>query len=148
MFFEDFDLGMRMETAGKTITEADIVNFAGVSGDWNRIHLDEEFAKKTIFGRRIAHGLLTLSITSGLITRLRLTEDSLIAFYGIDRLRFTKPVFIGDTIRGVVEVEEKEDKGDYGIVSFKVSTLNQNDEVVMVAKFKTAVKKRNGGKDS
>ncbi|MCS7129864.1 MAG: MaoC/PaaZ C-terminal domain-containing protein [Archaeoglobaceae archaeon] len=133
---------MRMETAGKTITEADIVNFAGISGDWNRIHLDEEFAKKTIFGRRIAHGLLTLAITSGLITRLRLTEDSLIAFYGIEKLRFTKPVFIGDTIRAVIEVEGKEDKGDYGVVAFKISTLNQNDEVVMVATFKTAVKKR------
>lgn len=144
MFFEDFENGMRIETAGKTITEADIVNFAGVSGDWNRIHLDEEFAKKTIFGRRIAHGLLTLAVTSGLITRLRLTEDSLIAFYGIDKLRFTKPVFIGDTIRAVVEVEGKEDKGDYGVVAFKISTLNQNDEVVMVATFKTAVKKRNG----
>lgn len=131
-----------METAGKTITEADIVNFAGISGDWNRIHLDEEFAKKTIFGRRIAHGLLTLAITSGLITRLRLTEDSLIAFYGIEKLRFTKPVFIGDTIRAVIEVEGKEDKGDYGVVAFKISTLNQNDEVVMVATFKTAVKKR------
>ncbi|MEM0215036.1 MAG: MaoC/PaaZ C-terminal domain-containing protein [Archaeoglobaceae archaeon] len=133
---------MRVETAGKTITEADIVNFAGVSGDWNRIHLDEEFAKKTIFGKRIAHGLLTLAITSGLITRLRLTEDSLIAFYGIDKLRFTKPVFIGDTIRAVVEVEGKEDKGDYGVVAFKISTLNQNEEVVMVATFKTAVKKK------
>ncbi|MEM1670927.1 MAG: MaoC/PaaZ C-terminal domain-containing protein [Archaeoglobaceae archaeon] len=142
MFFEDFEPGMRVETAGKTITEADIVNFAGVSGDWNRIHLDEEFAKKTIFGKRIAHGLLTLAITSGLITRLRLTEDSLIAFYGIDKLRFTKPVFIGDTIRAVVEVEGKEDKGDYGVVAFKISTLNQNEEVVMVAIFKTAVKKK------
>jgi len=144
MFFEDFQPGMRFETAGKTITEADIVNFAGVSGDWNRIHLDEEFAKRTPFGKRIAHGLLTLSITSGLTTRLRLTEDSLVAFYGIERLRFTKPVFIGDTIRAVVEVEGKEDKGEYGIVAFKISTLNQRDEVVMVATFKTAVKKRNG----
>lgn len=142
MFFEDFEPGMRFETAGKTITEADIVNFAGISGDWNRIHLDEEFAKKTPFGKRIAHGLLTLSITSGLITRLRLTEDSLIAFYGIERLRFTKPVFIGDTIRAIVEVEGKEDKGDYGVVAFKITTLNQRDEVVMVATFKTAVKKR------
>ena len=142
MFFEDFEPGMRFETSGKTITEADIVNFAGISGDWNRIHLDEEFAKKTPFGKRIAHGLLTLSITSGLITRLRLTEDSLIAFYGIEKLRFTKPVFIGDTIRAIVEVEGKEDKGDYGVVAFKISTLNQKEEVVMVATFKTAVKKR------
>ncbi len=142
MFFEDFEPGMKFETSGKTITEADIVNFAGISGDWNRIHLDEEFAKKTPFGKRIAHGLLTLSITSGLITRLRLTEDSLIAFYGIEKLRFTKPVFIGDTIRAIVELEGKEDKGDYGVVAFRISTLNQRDEVVMVATFKTAVKKR------
>ncbi|MEM0350978.1 MAG: MaoC/PaaZ C-terminal domain-containing protein [Archaeoglobaceae archaeon] len=142
MFFEDFSIGMKFETAGRTVTEADIVNFAGISGDWNRIHVDEEYAKGTRFGKRIAHGLLTLTITSGLITRLRLTEDSLIAFYGIDRLRFTKPVFIGDTIRALVEVEGKEDKGEYGVIAFKVTALNQRNEVVLVATFKTAVRKR------
>uniref|UniRef100_A0A7J2TJQ8 Dehydratase n=1 Tax=Archaeoglobus fulgidus TaxID=2234 RepID=A0A7J2TJQ8_ARCFL len=142
MFFEDFSLGMKFETAGRTVTEADIVNFAGISGDWNSIHVDEEFARRTRFGKRIAHGLLTLAIVSGLITRLRMTEDSLIAFYGIDRLRFTKPVFIGDTIRAIVEVEEKDDKGDYGVIGFKITAINQREEIVMVAKFKTAVRKR------
>lgn len=142
MFFEDFSLGMKFETPGRTVTEADIVNFAGISGDWNQLHVNEEFAKNTRFGKRIAHGLLTLTITSGLITRLRLTEDSLIAFYGIDRLRFTNPVFIGDTIRAIVEVEGKEDKGNYGVVAFKVTAVNQRNETVLVATFKTAVKKR------
>ncbi|MEM0203207.1 MAG: MaoC/PaaZ C-terminal domain-containing protein [Archaeoglobaceae archaeon] len=133
---------MKFETSARTVTEADIVNFAGISGDWNRIHVDEEYAKSTRFGRRIAHGLLTLTITSGLITRLRLTEDSLIAFYGIEKLRFTNPVFIGDTIRAIVEVEGKEDKGSYGVVAFKITAVNQRNETVLVATFKTAVKKR------
>ncbi|MFN3383407.1 MAG: MaoC/PaaZ C-terminal domain-containing protein, partial [Archaeoglobaceae archaeon] len=69
-------------------------------------------------------------------------EDSLIAFYGIDKLRFTNPVFIGDTIKAILEVEEKEDKGDYGVVAFKITALNQRNETVLVATFKTAVKKR------
>ncbi len=142
MFFEDFLPGMKFETSARTVTEADIVNFAGISGDWNRIHVDEEFAKNTRFGKRIAHGLLTLTIVSGLTTRLRLTEDSLIAFYGIDKLRFTNPVFIGDTIKAILEVEGKEDKGDYGIVAFKVTASNQRNETVLVATFKTALKKR------
>lgn len=142
MFFEDFSPGMKFETSARTVTEADIVNFAGISGDWNQIHVDEEFAKTTRFGRRIAHGLLTLAIVSGLMTRLRLTEDSLVAFYGIDRLRFTNPVFIGDTIKAIVEVTEKEDKGNYGVVAFKVNAVNQRNETVLVATFKTAVRKR------
>ncbi|MET1124633.1 MAG: MaoC/PaaZ C-terminal domain-containing protein [Archaeoglobaceae archaeon] len=143
MFFEDFSPGARFETAGRTITEADIVNFAGISGDWNEIHVNEEYAKTTRFGRRIAHGLLTLSVVSGLVTRLGLTTDSLIAFYGIDRLRFTKPVYIGDTVRAIVEVEGKEDKGDYGVVNFRITAVNQRGETVLVATFKTAVKKAN-----
>ncbi|MEM1578080.1 MAG: MaoC/PaaZ C-terminal domain-containing protein [Archaeoglobaceae archaeon] len=142
MFFEDFLIGAKFETAARTVTEADIVNFAGISGDWNRIHVDEEFAKKTRFGKRIAHGLLTLTIVSGLTTRLKLTEDSLIAFYGIDKLRFTNPVFIGDTIKAIVEVDGKEDKGEYGVVAFKITAVNQRNETVLVATFKTAVKKR------
>ncbi len=91
---------MKVESAARTITEADIVMFASLSGDWNPIHTDAEFAKKTIFGQRIAHGLLTLSVVAGLLVRLGLTERTIVAFYGIDKLRFTKPVFIGDTIKG------------------------------------------------
>ena len=141
-YFEDFKIGMEFETGGKTITEADIVNFAALSGDWNLIHVDAEFAKNTIFGRRVAHGLLTLSIASGLITRLRLTEKTIIAFYGIDDLRFTKPVFIGDTIKVVAKVVDKKDKGEYGVVAYDIKVLKQTGEVVLVYEAKLAVKKK------
>lgn len=140
-FFEDFEVGMRFESPARTITEADIVMFAALSGDWNPIHVDAEYAKGTIFGKRIAHGLLTLSIASGLLTRLRITEKTIVAFYGIEKLRFVKPVFIGDTIKAVMEVLEKEEKSgkDYGVVSYDVKVYNQNNEVVLTYIAKVAV---------
>ncbi|MDI9646746.1 MAG: MaoC/PaaZ C-terminal domain-containing protein [Archaeoglobales archaeon] len=140
-FFEDFEVGMRFESPARTITEADVVMFAALSGDWNPIHVDAEYAKDTIFGKRIAHGLLTLSIAAGLLTRLRLTEKTIVAFYGIEKLRFTKPVFIGDTIKAVMEVLEKEEKSgkDYGVVSYDVKVYNQNNEVVLTYIAKVAV---------
>ena len=141
-FFEDFEVGTKFESPARTITEADIVMFAALSGDWNPIHIDAEFAKQTRFGQRIAHGLLTLSIASGLLTKLRLTEKTIVAFYGIDRLRFTKPVFIGDTIKAVAEVVDKEDRGDYGVVTYDIKVYNQKGEVVLVYTSKIAVMKK------
>lgn len=145
LYFEDFEVGMRVESAARTVTEADIVMFAALSGDWNPIHTDAEYAKGTIFGRRIAHGLLTLSIVAGLLVRLGLTERTIVAFYGIDKLRFTNPVFIGDTIKAVLEVigkEEKEGK-PYGIVVYDIKGLNQRGEVVLSYISRVAVRKRN-----
>ncbi len=141
-FYEEFNIGMKFESPTKTITETDIVMFAALSGDWNPIHIDAEYAKQTRFGQRIAHGLLTLSIASGLLTKLRLTEKTIVAFYGIDRLRFINPVFIGDTIKVVAEVTNKEDKKDYGIVTFDVKVYNQKGEVVLVYTSKSAVTKK------
>ncbi len=141
-FYEEFNIGMKFESPTKTITETDIVMFAALSGDWNPIHIDAEYAKQTRFGQRIAHGLLTLSIASGLLTKLRLTEKTIVAFYGIDRLRFINPVFIGDTIKVVAEVTNKEEKKDYGIVTFDVKVYNQKGEVVLVYTSKTAVTKK------
>ncbi len=145
LYFEDFEVGMRVESAARTVTEADIVMFAALSGDWNPIHTDAEYAKGTMFGRRIAHGLLTLSIVAGLLVRLGLTERTIVAFYGIDKLRFTNPVFIGDTIKAVLEVigkEEKEGK-PYGIVVYDIKGLNQRGEVVLSYISRVAVRKRN-----
>jgi acyl dehydratase len=141
LFFEDFEVGMRFETPSRTVTETDVVNFAYLSGDWSPLHTDEEFAKKTEFGGRIAHGMLTLSIISGLHVRLKLTEDTIIAFYGLDKLRFIKPVYIGDTLRAEIEVVEKEDRDGYGLVTYKVNVLNQKNEVVVKYLCKVAVKK-------
>src|SRR5258708_3833025 len=97
-YFEDLQKGEIHTSRGRTITETDIVNFAGLSGDFVQFHIDAEFAKSTVFGQRIAHGALIFSISTGLVAQMSLLEDTLIAFYGIEKLRFTKPVFIGDTI--------------------------------------------------
>lgn len=142
LYFEDFKEGMELVTVGRTITEADIVMFAALTGDWNPIHTDAEFAKTTIFGQRIAHGTLTFSITTGLLMRLGFLEETVVAFYGIDKLRFTNPVFIGDTIRARAKVLEKQDKGQFGVVKIDVTVVKQSGEVVMNCTLKVAVKKK------
>ncbi|MEM1545065.1 MAG: MaoC/PaaZ C-terminal domain-containing protein [Candidatus Methanomethylicia archaeon] len=141
-FYEDFNIGDFFETPRRTITEADIVNFAGISGDFNPLHIDEVFAKQTIFGRRVAHGLLTLAVTSGLWMRLGFFEGSVIAFYGIDNLRFVKPVFAGDTIMARIKVIEKIEKGNYGIVTFSNEVYNQREELVLTFQAKLLLKKK------
>ena len=141
-FYEDFNIGDSFETPRRTITEADIVNFAGVSGDFNPLHTDEVFAKQTIFGRRVAHGLLTLAITSGLWMRLGFFDGSVVAFYGIDNLRFVKPVFAGDTIMAKIRVIEKIERGDYGIVTFSNEVYNQREELVLIFQAKLLLRRK------
>ena len=143
LYYEDFTVGTEHITRGRTITEADVVNFAGISGDFVELHTNEEYAREGPFGRRIAHGLLTLAVSSGLMVRMNLTTDTIIAFYGIDKLRFTKPVFIGDTIhvkKRVVETAAKSDK--IGVVTFETTVYNQNGETVLIYKDKLALKRR------
>ena len=132
MFWEEWDIGAVFQTASRTITEADIVNFAGISGDYNPLHIDEEFCKQTQFGTRIAHGPLVYSIAAGLLFQLHLYDDTLIAFLGFDSLKFTLPVKIGDTVRVRVEVLEKREtsKPDRGVMKRLLQVLNQRDEVV------------------
>ncbi len=142
LYFEDFQEGMELVSPGRTITEADIVTFAAFTGDWNPIHTDAEFAKNTMFGQRIAHGLLTLSVMSGLLMRLGFLEETVIAFYGIDRLRFTNPVFIGDTIRAKAKVVEKQDRGQFGVVKIEASVTKQTGDMVLNCILRVAVKKR------
>jgi 3-hydroxybutyryl-CoA dehydratase len=125
-YFEDFQIGEKIKTRARTITETDIVNFSAFSGDWYPLHVDVEYAKKSIFGERIAHGLLVLSATSGLMP---LTEWAIVAFYGIDKVRFFMPTKIGDTLRLEIEVKEKGEKNDIGgVVTFHALIKNQRDE--------------------
>jgi len=142
LYFEDFEIGHVSRSRGRTITEADIVNFAGLSGDFVELHTNEEFAKAGPFGRRIAHGLLVLSISSGLMVQMGQTTDTVVAFYGIDRLRFVRPTFIGDTVRVEKKVVDRQDKEKGGVVTFETSVLNQNGEPVLVYTDKLMVKKR------
>ncbi len=131
LYFEEFNIGDTIETFGRTVTEADIVNFAGLSGDFYRIHTDEEYAKKTMFGTRVAHGLLVLSIATGLAMQMGFMEGTVEAFMGLE-WQFRRPVFIGDTVRVQAEVAEKKPMKRLGggLVTLKVKVLNQKDEVV------------------
>ena len=132
LYWEEWKIGAEFVTSARTITETDIVNFAGISGDYNPLHIDEEFCRNTQFGTRIAHGPLVYSIATGLIFQLHLYDDTLIAFLGFDSLKFTKPVKIGDTIHARVEVIEKREtsKSDRGIMKRLLQVLNQNNELV------------------
>ena len=114
------------------MTEADIVNFAGISGDFHPLHTDEEYAKKTVFKGRIAHGLLTLAIASGLKTRTGIFGETFMAFLGIEKLRFTVPVKIGDTIHVETEITDKREtsKVDGGVVTLKSIGKNQRGEQI------------------
>lgn len=105
-YFEEFEVGQKIVTVGRTIAESDIFTFAGFSGDYNQIHTDAEFAKGTPFGQRVAHGLLGLSIASGLAMRTGVLEGTVIAFREINNWKFIAPVFIGDTIHVEMEVVE------------------------------------------
>ncbi|MFH1018290.1 MAG: MaoC/PaaZ C-terminal domain-containing protein [Pseudomonadota bacterium] len=140
VYFEDVKEGYTWKSVRRTITETDIVQFAGLSGDFNPLHTDEEFAKTTLFGKRIAHGLLGLSIASG----LQAAEDPwfVLAFMGLD-WKFTKPIFIGDTVHYISAVKKKRDGGsDRGIVMVDRKLLNQREEVVQEGTFTLLVKKR------
>ena len=131
LYFEEFQIGDATESVGRTITEADIVNFAGLSGDFNLIHTDAEYARGHMFGQRVAHGLLVLSVASGLAVRLGFMENTILAFRGLE-WRFTAPVFAGDTVRVRLEVEATKPMPRLGggLVTLKMEVINQRDEVV------------------
>jgi len=130
-YFEDFQLNEERKTIGRTITETDIVLHAGQSGDFFPHHMDEEWCKKQPFGKRIAHGTLIFTIAIGSTAQV-INEKAMT--YGYERLRFTKPVFIGDTIHTRVTVKEKKDhkKPGYGLITELVETFNQHGELVMI----------------
>ena len=132
LFFEDLKVGQVFPTPARTVTEADVVNFAGVSGDFNPIHTDEEFARGTPFGRRVAHGLLILAMLTGLRLRTGVFEGTLIAWLEIRSYRFLKPIFVGDSIRGETEIAEKRNTSspDRGVVIQKIRVFNQRVELV------------------
>jgi acyl dehydratase len=143
LYFEDFVLDMVSTTRSRTVTEADIVNFAGLSGDFIELHVSETYSANGPFGRRIAHGALVFSISTGLGIQLNQIQDTVIAFYGIDKLRFIKPVFIGDTIHVVKKVIEKQQKAERrGLVTFETNVINQHGDSVIIYYDKLLVKAR------
>ncbi len=143
MYFDDYVVDSMETSRGRTITEADIVNFAGLSGDFVELHVNEEYAKRGPFGKRIAHGALIFSMSTGLMMQMPGDPEAIIAFYGVDRLRFIGPVFIGDTIRITRRVIEKQMKNaERGVIASEITVLNQNDKPVLVYTARLMVKKK------
>jgi len=141
-YFDDIEVGEEYESPGRTVTETDIVIFAGLSGDYNILHTDAEFMKQSIFGERIAHGLLGLSIQAGLFTRATLPYAT-IAFAAL-RWKFKGPIKIGDTIRVRARVSGKKEtsKPDRGLITLERRVLNQRDEVVQEGETDLMVERR------
>jgi len=143
LYFDDFAVDSVSVSRTRTVTEADIVNFAGLSGDFIELHMSERYSAAGPFGRRIAHGALVFSMSTGLTIQLGQFTDTVIAFYGIDKLRFTQPVFIGDTIHIAKKVVSKQPKGDgRGLITFETTVLNQRGETVVVYFDKLLMKAR------
>ena len=142
-YFEEIQVGDEYQSPGRTVTEADIVAFAGLSGDYNVLHTDAEFMRSSIFGERIAHGLLGLAISSGLGSRAMPRPFATMAFLGL-RWRFKGPIKIGDTIKVRLRVADKRDtsKPDRGIVTIQRTLLNQRGETVQEGDTEIMVERR------
>ncbi len=132
LYFEEFSVGQSVTTLSRTVGEDAINTFAGLTGDYNQIHTDAEFAKATPFGQRIAHGLLGMSIGVGLIMRTGLLEGTVLAFREIQEWKFVKPVYIGDTIHAVLVIKDTKalPRIGGGALIAEVEVRNQKEEVL------------------
>lgn len=137
LYFEEFTIGQKIITAGRTVTEHDVVGFAGLSGDFNQIHVDAVYAQKGPFGQRVAHGLCVLSIASGLAVQTGFMEGTVMAFREIVEWKFSQPVFIGDTVH--VELEVLETKAlarlGGGAITIALDVKNQDGKSVQKGKW-------------
>ena len=142
-YFEDFEVGDEVISPGRTVTEADIVAFAALTGDYNPLHCDAEYAKGTIFGERIAHGLLGLSIASGQVERLGFIAGTVEAFLGLE-WKFRGPIKIGDTIHTEAKVARKKEMRRLGggIVVLDVAIVNQKGEAVQKGQWTVLIKSK------
>ena len=143
MYFEEFEVGLEIETAARTITETDIVNFAGLSGDFNFIHTNAEAARDTPFGQRVAHGMLVASIATGLAVQQGFIDGTTLAFRELE-WKFTKPVFIGDTVHVQIKVTETKAMARLGggLVVFEARVINQGGDLVHKGVMKMLIKGR------
>lgn len=140
-YFDDLEIGEKtVSERARTITETDVVFFCYFTGNWYELHSNVEYARKTQFGERLVQGSLTFAIAAGL---QMVRHDVVMAFYGLDKMRFPAPVKIGDTLRAEAEVVDKEVKGDdRGVVTIKQTIHNQRDETVAIMFWKLLVKRK------
>jgi 3-hydroxybutyryl-CoA dehydratase len=144
LFFDDVAVGQEWESPGRTVTETDIVNFAGISGDFNPIHVDHAFARTTAFRQPVAHGALVWAMSSGL--GLFAPPMRTLAFMRLRDWQFKEPVFIGDTIRLRSKVLEKEERarGRRGVITWQRQIINQKGKIVQEGVTQTLVEGRAG----
>ena len=144
LYFEEFAPGQTLTSPARTITEADVVAFASLSGDWSSIHTDAVYAAQQPYGRRIAHGLLGLSVSVALALRQGFLEGTILAFREIQDWKFSLPIFLGDTIHmqgSVVETRSTPRLGG-GLVTLDVEILNQKDDILQRGRWSILVMSR------
>jgi 3-hydroxybutyryl-CoA dehydratase len=133
--FDELELGATQRTRGRTVTETDIVNWCALTGDWFYPHSDEVAAAASMFGRRVAPGIMVFAIATGL--GVPADSTTILANYGSDRLRYTKPVFVGDTVHLEIELEDKEARDvARGLATFRWDVMDQRDELVCTSRLK------------
>ena len=149
-YFEDYEIGDRFTTTGRTVEVADILTFAGLTGDHYPLHVDEEYARTTQFNGRIAHGLLTFSMAVGLVALSGTYGTSVEALLGCDDLRALRPVRPGDTVRVNVEIigAQASSKPEFGKISLAYDVVNQREETVMTFMWKVLVRRQTKSGDS
>ncbi|MAA73302.1 MAG: dehydratase [Salinisphaeraceae bacterium] len=143
LYYEDLEIGREFVSPGRTITETDVVQFAGLSGDYNPIHTDAEFARDSAFGERIAHGLLGVAVISGLSARLGIFDGTAVAFLGLT-WDFTGPIRLGDTVhlRMTIAAKRETSNPERGIVEREMRLINQHGETVQKGIFKLMIRRR------
>jgi acyl dehydratase len=144
LYFEDFEAGQSFESCGRTITETDLTFFSMLSGDWNPIHADAEFAKSTRYGQRVVHGTLGIAIATGMLHELGIFHESAVAMMSIDQWKFVAPILVGDTLHLRLEITELDPgKGArVGRLGRRFVMLNQRDEIVQDGMSDLLIKKR------
>jgi acyl dehydratase len=137
--YGELRIGQQARSRGRTMTETDVVNFCGLTGNWLEIHANAEFSKKAMFGQRIVQGGLVFVVGNAL---LGFDASVVEAFYGVDKLRFLKPTFIGDTIHAETEIIALRDKGDkHGVVTARLGIVNQRAERVLSCEFMLLIRR-------
>jgi len=149
-YFEDFNEGQTFVSGGRTITETDLTMFSMISGDWNPIHADMEFAKSTRFGQRVVHGVLGMAVSTGMMHEMGIFHDSVIAMLGYRNWNFLGPLLVNDTIHLKLTILSTElgKSGNSGKIARRFQLINQRDEVVQDGQSDVLVLTRQGGQST
>ncbi|WP_144107577.1 MaoC/PaaZ C-terminal domain-containing protein [Paraburkholderia sp. BCC1886] len=144
LYFEDFEVGQAFESGGRTITETDLTFFSMLSGDWNPIHANAEFAKNTRYGQRVVHGTLGIAIATGMLHELGIFHDSAVAMMSLNEWKFVAPILVGDTLHLRLEITELDGARSerVGRLGRRFVMLNQRDEILQDGHSDLLIKKR------